>query len=135
MLATVTGAPIPSEEPSTCDLNGLFAQDQDGLNTTLNSLLAEMSEIRLGTETPKLDPYLICPLTILQKVNKLREDCMDAWREFKSRTYSCFTGMPHESKINRKHEVPMKIVLKDEFKDAPPPPPRTYKTPFHLLVI
>ena len=27
MLATVTGSPIPSEEPSTCDLNGLFARE------------------------------------------------------------------------------------------------------------
>ena len=41
--------------------------------------------------------------------------------------------MPHESKINRRHEKPMVIELKDEFKDKPPPPARTYKTAYHLL--
>ena len=135
MLATVTGESLPSEEPSSCELNGLFAQDKEGLNTTLNSLLSEITAKSPGTAPPKLDPYLTCPLTILQRVNKLRQDCIDVWNEFKSRTYSCFTSMPHESKINRQHEVPMKIVLKDEFKDSAPPPPRTYKTPFHLLGI
>ena len=43
--------------------------------------------------------------------------------------------MPHESKINRRHEKPMVIELKDEFKDSAPPPARTYKTPYHLLEI
>ena len=138
LLATATGQEVPSEKPSTCSLNGLFAQDQEEFPAQiqhLNSLNSENSGLQPENETSNLDPFLVCPLTVLQKVNKLREDCMDVWKEFKSRTYSCFTGMPHESKINRKHEVPMKIVLKDEFKDAAPPPPRTYKTPFHLLAI
>ena len=60
---------------------------------------------------------------------------MDVWKTFKSRVYGCFTGMPHESKINRKHEVPMSIDLKDEFIGKSPPPPRTYRTPHHLLEV
>ena len=43
--------------------------------------------------------------------------------------------MPHESKINRRHEKPMVIELKEEFKDKAPPPARTFKTPYHLLEI
>lgn len=138
LLASATGQEVPSEKPSACSLDDLFAQDQEEFPAQiqhLNSLNSENSGLLPENETSNLDPFLICPLTVLQKVNKLREDCMDVWKEFKSRTYSCFTGMPHESKIHRKHEVPMKIVLKDEFKDAAPPPPRTYKTPFHLLTI
>ena len=84
---------------------------------------------------PVHDPFTMCPPEVVREVNKPRKDCVKLLRQFRDRKYPCFSGMPHESKIKRQHEVPMSIELKDEFKDASPPRGRTYKTPIHLLPI
>ena len=81
------------------------------------------------------DPFVVCPPEVLKEVNKPRKDCVALLKKFREVKYSCFGGMNHESEIQRKHEVPMSIELKDEFKTAPPPRGRTYKTPIHLLPI
>ena len=112
--------------------SGLFAQDQNASDFDVSSMACSSPEP--DTETPSfLDPYLKCPRYILQQINKLRADCADVWKVFKTRTYGCFTSMPHEKDIKRKYEVPMSIELKDEFVGKSPPPPRKYRTPHHLL--
>ena len=106
-----------------------FAQDRDEF---IAGTFAEPDDTDRGGF---LDPYLKCPISVLNQINLLRKDCVDIFKTFKSKVYGCFSGMPHESKINRRHEKPMVIELKEEFKDKAPPLARTYKTPYHLLEI
>ena len=107
------------------DPEKVFAQDMCGEDRVdLNAV---------DTEKKWYDPFITCPKSVLEQINKLRTDCVDAFETFKSRAYSCFSGMPHSKDIKRKHEIPMSIELKDEFKDKAPPAPRTYRTPFNLL--
>ena len=82
--------------------SGLFAQDQNASDFDVSSMAYSSPEP--DTETPSfLDPYLKCPRYILQQINKLRADCADVWKVFKTRTYGCFTSMPHEKYIKRKY--------------------------------
>ena len=81
------------------------------------------------------DPFMLCPSEVMEHVNVPRADCAQQLRDFQNKEYPCFSGMPHESKISRKHEHPMSIELKDEWKEKTPPRGRTYKTPAHLLVV
>jgi len=95
------------------DPEKVFAQDMCGADRVdLNSV---------DTEKKWYDPFITCPKSVLEQINKLRTDCVDAFATFKSRAYSCFSGMPHSKDIKRKHEIPMSIELKDEFKDKAPP--------------
>ena len=107
------------------DPETVFAQDMCG---------AERVDLNAVDDDKKwYDPFITCPKSVLEQINKLRDDCVDAFATFKSRAYSCFSGMPHSKDIKRKHETPMSIELKDEFKDKAPPAPRTYRTPINLL--
>ena len=141
LLATAglgDGCPISSldytsttvEDPQ---INGVFAQDKNFAN--INATYIGEPESESSTKRSIFDPFLSCPSYIMEKVNKLRADCADVWRQFKARTYGCFSGMPHEKDIKRKHEIPMKIELKEEFIGKDPPPARTYRTPYHLLQV
>ena len=108
------------------DPEKVFAQDKMG---------TERVDIGAVDDSKWYDPFITCPKSVLDQINKLRDDCVDAFATFKSRVYGCFSGMPHSSKINRKHEIPMSIELKDEFKDKQPPVGRTYRTPHNLLAV
>ena len=114
-------------------INGVFAQDKTFAN--INATYIGEPESESTAKRSIFDPFLSCPSYIMEKVNKLRSDCADVWRQFKARTYGCFSGMPHEKDIKRKHEIPMKIELKEEFIGKDPPPARTYRTPYHLLQV
>ena len=50
------------------------------------------------------DPYLQCFDDVLAQVNVTWLDCVTMCKTFKERDYLCFSGMPHEREIKRKHE-------------------------------
>ena len=78
------------------------------------------------------NPLLPAPQTIISQVGITVEEAKALVHELMSRGWECCKEMPHKSKLTRRKDEEMHIEFAEHCKDYVPPP-KTYRTPVHLL--